>query len=384
MGKSRRWSVVVGLGMGLLVSGYTLSIVGCSGAPTSTYHPPASQLKDGVNILEARDPHWGMNAAFVESGRVVYVETRVGAPKPEVYRQSWPDDPGNEMDLRFVDQHGYTFFIMRGGDTLIDPQWSQELKTTKAQGLQVSGSERNLDWQIAQHAAKALSAALPKGFEDHTFHLASFAHRNPPALDPIMQAKETRIRATPLPDGRIVPYGTDYVGDNVWLETDKYSGATGCFAWYCAASHSATYMWYYNGGWNLAIDANNHGRDPSQLGYDCYSNGGWFSGVVLNGSTAGGVTGSGDGQGGCQTAYNWDSGGYDHLCNDDAAYELWQAKQGGQWTYQGFENGDAIGFQWYGGSWCDGNNCGQSPSYFACDCQSFNGCSGDWNTPACP
>ena len=29
-------------------------------------------------------------------------------------------------------------------------------------------------------------------------------------------------------------------------------------------------------------------------------------------------------QGGCQTAYNWDSGGYDHLCNDDTAYEVWQ------------------------------------------------------------
>ena len=33
---------------------------------------------------------------------------------------------------------------------------------------------------------------------------------------------------------------------------------------------------------------------------------------------------------------------------------------------------------------CRGDACGQSPSYFACDCQTFNGCAGDWNTPNCP
>jgi hypothetical protein len=383
MGKSRRWQVVVGLGIGLLLSGYTLSLVGCSDAPTSAYHPPASQLKEGVNVLEAKDPQWGMNAAYVESGRVVYVETRVGPLKPEVYRQSYPDDPPNEMDMRFVDQNGYTFFIMRGGDSLIDPTWSKELKTTMMPGLQVPASERNQDWRVAQHAAKALSVALPSGFADHVFHLSAFAQRTPPPDDPLLQARHAGSVSAPTDRA----YGTSSLGNNVWLETDKYSGSTGCAFWYCAASHSATYMWYSGDDWasyGLAIDANNHGRDPSQLSYDCYSAGGPSNGVVINGSTAGGATGSGDGQGGCQTAYNWDSGGYDHLCNDDAAYELWQAKQGGQWTYLGFENGDAIGFQWYGASHCDGNDCGQSPSYFACDCQTFNGCSGDWNTPNCP
>jgi hypothetical protein len=382
MDKGRCLQALFGVGVGLLVAGYSVSLVGCSGSPTSTYHPPASQLKEGVNMLEVRDPHWGTNAAYLENGRVIYVETRVGPMKPEVYRHSWPDDPANEMDMRFVDHNGYTFYVMRGGDKLIDPQWQQEMKSTYAQNMAVPASERALDWTVAQHAAGAMALALPKGFEDHAFHLGSFAKQLPPPADPFMEAKAARILKTPLPNGKL--YAADYAGNNVWLETDKYSAATECFAWVCAASHSATNMWYYNGGWNLGIVANNHGRSPSQLGYDCYSNGGWFSGVVENGSTAGSNTGAGDGQGGCQTAYSWDSGGYDHLCNDDAAYELWQAKSGGQWTWQGFENGDAIGFQWYGGSWCDGDACGQSPSYFACDCQSFNGCAGDWNTPACP
>ena len=382
MGKGRCLQVLFGVGAGVLVAGYTLSLVGCSGSPTSSYHPPASQLKDGINMLEVKDPHWGTNAAYLENGRVIYVETRVGPMKPEVYRQTWPDDPANEMDMRFVDHNGNTFYVMRGGDTLIDPTWQKEMSSSYQQNLQVPASERALDWQVAQHAAGAMAVALPKGFEDHVFHLTAFAKAPPPPDDPFMKAKEARIQATPLPGGR--PYGADYVGNKIRLETEKFSAGTVCFAWTCAASHSATNMWYYNGAWNLGIVANNHGRSPSQLNYDCYSNGGWFNGVVENGSTAGNNTGSGDGQGGCQTAYSWDSGGYDHLCNDDAAYELWQAKAGGQWTYQGFENGDAIGFQWYGGSWCDGVACGQSPSYFACDCQTFGGCAGDWNTPACP
>ena len=145
------------------------------------------------------------------------------------------------------------------------------------------------------------------------------------------------------------------------------------------------------------INACNHGTCPggSGLSKDCASTGGPFAyGVSVNGETQTGPSGSGDNTGGCQTAYSWNSGGYDHLCNDDAAYELWETKVGQAWTNHGSPNvgpgdpnsvhGDAIGFQWYGPSHCRGDACGQSPSYFACDCQTFNGCSGDWNTPNCP
>ena len=375
------------------------TLVGCSNG-TSSYHPPASQLKEGVNLLDISNPAWGSNAAFVANGRVVYVETRVGPQKPDVYRQSWPDDPPNEMDMRFVDQNGYTFYVMRGGDSLVDPTWAAEMTKTAAANRLVASADRNLDWQIAQQGAKAVAAALPATFKDHVFHLTAFGEQLPPAEDPVMQAKAERIMSTPLPTGQTpkdqVAYGNfSYASNYSWLETDKYSGSTGCALWVCAASHSATNMWdaEWNGSsytWVLAVVANNHGRAPSQLHYDCYSNGGWFNpGTTVSGSTAGSNTGNSDGQGGCQTAYSWDSGGYDHLCNDDAAYELWQAKTGSMATGQGYNgaglgNGDQIGFQWYGSSHCDGSFCGSSPSWFACNCSSFNGCSGDWNTPNCP
>ena len=144
-------------------------------------------------------------------------------------------------------------------------------------------------------------------------------------------------------------------------------------------------------GWTFQVDANNHGRHAtvSGMGYDCYSQGGWFYNAWVTGATAGGADGNYDNQGGCQTSYSWNSGGFDHLCNDDAAYELWQAKTGSQATGHGYNgngqgNGDSIGFQYYGSGWCRGSACGQNPAYFACNCGSFGGCGGDWNTPNCP
>jgi hypothetical protein len=317
----------------------------------------------------------------------VYVETRVGPLKPDVYRQSWPDDPPNEMDMRFVDQNGYTFYVMRGGDSLVDPTWAAEMSKTAAANKLVSSADRNLDWTIAQQAAKAVSTALPEGFQDHAFHLTAFAAQPTPADDPFMQAKMTRIMSTPLPNGQTpkeqVAYGNFTYGANYsWLETDKYSAGTVCVFWVCAASHSATNMWdaEWNGSsytWVLAIVANDHGRAPSQLNYDCYSNGGWYSaGTTITGSTAGGADGANDGQGGCQSAYSWSSNNNAHLCNDDAAYQLWQAKQGTMNT----SLGGNVNFSWRGApSHCDGSFCGPSPSTFSC-----NYPSGDWNTPNCP
>jgi hypothetical protein len=113
---------------------------------------------------------------------------------------------------------------------------------------------------------------------------------------------------------------------------------------------------------------------------DCYS---WnassniyTAGISETGETSSNTTGANDGTGGCQTAYNWDSGSGSHLCNDDAAYELYQSVHGttGQ-------SGWAITGQ---SSHCDGeiNGCGSSPSNYACNCAG-SACSGDWNTPNC-
>ena len=383
MGKRVNWHLVVGLGAGLMLGGYSLvSVVGCSNATSTDPRPAASQLKEGVNLLDVSNPSWGMNAAHMKGGRVVYVESRVGPMKPEVYRQSWPSDPVHEMDLRFLDQNGNTFYIMRGGDTFNDPSWAADIAKTTPANRRVSKADRDLDWTIAKEAGQALAVALPAEFKDHAFHLASFGAQPTPAENPVMQAKEARIRSTPLPSGDTA-YGNFTYNNWSWFETDKYSGTTSCVAWACER-HSATLMWddEWNGSssnWVAVISANNHGRDYTQLSYDCYSNGGWFApGATISGSTASDATGAWDGQGGCQTAYSWSSNNNAHLCNDDAAYELWQAKSGGMSTAMG----NNISFWW--GTSSNPAASGWGGSFGSVGDFSCSYPSGDWNTPNCP
>jgi len=285
--------------------------------------------------------------------------------------------------MRFVDAKNRTFWVQRGGDSYIDATWGPEIMASVTPNL--AKEERDQDWAMAEEAAAAIHAKLPVLFKDHSFHFRAFAAHPNPMRDPGTLSKLAEFEAQ-APRPAALPkeladrgYGTYDSWSWTQMYTAKYSGSTGCFAWVCAARHSATIM-YVNpnvGYWQLAIYANNHGRGAydSGMGFDCYSwnGGGWYQyGVHLSGSTAANATGNGDGQGGCQTAYNWDSGGYDHLCNDDAAYELWQGKGGGWtgWSYSG--NGNNIDFKWYNGN------------YFACNCGSFGGCSGDWSTPSCP
>jgi hypothetical protein len=393
MRKGSRLQVLFGVGAGLLVAGYSLSMMGCSDAPT-TSHPPASQLQEGLNILDAHDAAWGFNAAYLKAGRVVYIESRMGQQKPEVYRNDSPDEPANEMDLRFVDQKDRTFWAQRGGDSWSDKTWSSQIGISQSIDPTLTLADRASDYDVAQEAARALVAALPAAYKDHSFHLGVFASMTPPTSDPKLLAKIQEFNdKAPVPAEKPdQAYG--YYASTSWTQVyaGKWSMPLVCILWTCAASHSAVAM-YSNpnvGYWQYVIAACNHGNCPggSHMSDDCYSwnGGGWFQyGVQMNGTTTSNLTGAGDGLGGCQTSYNWDSGGYDHLCNDDAAYELWEAKSGSQWTYKGFENGDAIGFQYAGAGYCRGSFCGGgNPAYFACDCQTFNGCSGDWNTPYCP
>ncbi len=350
-----------------------LVAAGCSG---TSPRPTASNLSDGLTVLEAKDPMFGVNAAYKEQGRVIYAETRTGALKPEIYRaDDAPGAPAYEMDLRFVDQNNVTFFAMRGGDSFVDPTWTQEIGAT-AHARVTDTAGRALDFALAQKAAAALGTALPASFKDHAFHALAYSKQPLPSEDTHLQGAAAQIAKAPPPltaTGEQA-YGSYNSGGWSVFWTGKYSGSTGCAAWVCAARHSATDIWScdWNGqscSWVRRIVANNHGRGPfdSGMGFDCSSQGGWqYNGI--NGSTAGGATGSWDGAGGCQTGYSWSSSNNAHLCNDDAAYELWEAKYGPQNNVS-----FATGYVASSGGW------GTSPTNFSC-----NYPNGDWNTPACP
>jgi hypothetical protein len=373
MQKSTRfWTL--GVGGGLVVA----AMAGCAGEIS---RPTAAQLQEGLNFLDVKDPTWGMSAAFRKGDRVVYMETRVGPQMPEIYRQDDPDGPQNETDVRFVDASGHTFYAMRGGDNFVDPTWGTDFEASKHAKVDAAG--RDLDFRLAREASDAFVRVAPATLKLHAAYFRHIAARPVPSEDSELRQRAAVIQPPDAPGARSatdplrndVGYAAAAAGDWIYIETDKYSGSTGCFAWICTAKHSATRTWFYywnngNSYWSSVLDANNHGRHyyDSGMGYNCYSAGGWFWSPYVTGSSAGGVTGNNDGQGGCQTAYNWNSGGWDHLCNDDAAYELWQAKSGGTSTTQG----DAIGFTW------------TSNGHFACACQNNAGCDDDWNSPNCP
>lgn len=385
---SRRWQMLLGLGAGLLVAGGSVtSLTGCSNAAPASSRPAASDLKEGLNILQASDPSVGVSAAYVKSGRVVYLETSVGLLKPEVYRNDMPNEPANEMDLRAVDHNNYTFFAQRGGDNYADPTWAADLARSWAPVA--TANDRELDWATAQEGAAALAAALPAAFADHVFHLTAFATQKNPTTDADMLTKLASFeKSSPAPatTATATPYFSNTNGtfsNSAWTQVyaEKASKGTVCVFGICAASHSGTSMYANFGaglGWQLQISACNHGTCPSSMSSDCYSwNGGsniYTAGTTMTGELGGNVSGANDGYGGCQTAYNWDSGSGSHLCNDDAAYELYQTVHGT--TNQ---NGWHITGQ---SSHCDGISCGSSPSNFACNCAG-SACSGDWNTPNC-
>jgi hypothetical protein len=350
-----------------------LAAVGCTSSATS--RPTIDELDEGLTLIDVSDPTWGMSAAFVKNGRVVYLEQRVGALKPQVYRDTTPDEPEREMDMRFVDQNGQPFFVQRGGDAYVDPSWEVDLND--AFKNPAPPEARAEDFALAREASAALiKKGLPADFGAFMHHAETFAARPTPSEDPLLQGRIDAIEAA-RPE---TAYWDWYGGEAWWwLQGDLYDKKV-CYVWVCVARHSGVAMYAYNGAYNLVVNACNHGSCPgsSSLTYRCSSNSGvWRQWVSLTGEhNGGGGVGAG-----CRTPYSWDSGGYNHLCNDDSAYELWQIKNGSQGDGNQYnQNGNMYSFVYTGagtggdGSWVN----------YACNCQNNNNCNNDWSRPICP
>lgn len=347
--------------------------IGCTSSATERL--PIEDLEEGINLVDVSDPTWGMTAAYVKDGHVVYLEQRIGALKPQVYRETSPGEPENEIDFRFVDQNGLTFFVQRGGDGYVDPTWEADINA--AFKATVDPAQREMDFQLAREAAAAVSKTLPRDFAALAYHAQEFAARPTPSEDPNLIGRIDEIESQRPADAAYWDWG----GGEAWwwLQGDLYDKKV-CYVWVCVARHSGVAMFAYNGAWSLVVNSCNHGSCPgaSSLSYRCSSNSGqWRQWISLTGEHNGG---SGVG-GGCRTSYSWNSGGWNHLCNDDSAYELWQIKNGSSGRAGDYStSGDAYSFIYNGagtggdGSWVN----------YACNCSANNGCNNDWSRPICP
>jgi hypothetical protein len=349
-----------------------VAAIGCvSGAPS---RPPIEDLHQGLNMIDVGDPSWGVSAAFVQDNHVVYLEQRVGALKPQVYRDDAPTEPANEIDMRFVDETGKTFFVQRGGDEYVDPTWGADVQASLTSPA--PDDQRVRDFEMARTLAGAFAQAATPELAAFSYHAQVYAARPAPSQDPEMINRAQEIEASRPTEEAYVGFNG---GGSWWLQGDLYDKGTSCIFWYCPAKHSGVAMWAYQTTWQLAINACNHGTCPgnSAVHYECSSTSGqWYQNVTLSGE-ANGNTSIG---GGCLTSYSWDSGGYNHLCNDDSAYELWQIKNGnsGGGSYDTHGNGYTFEYNGAGtggdGSWVN----------YACTCAYNNHCDNDWSRPICP
>jgi hypothetical protein len=367
------WAILVAGAVG--VGG--AAAVGCSGnsgpQTSSSSRPAAAQLSEGVNVLSAR-PDWGMDAAYKKNGRVIYFQTRVGALKPELYRNEFPNQPQYEMDARFVDEKGHTFKMIIGGDNLIDSSWPADIVKGREFKDLATSAERQLDFQLASDIADELMKAPPKGMDDHVYHLVSLGHHNPYAM-PMMIQHAADAQAKLVASGRQVELGLNGCSSN-FQEGDLYGQCI--FA--CVGHHSSVIGWNYNGcnaTWDEEIISCNHGACAADSGmnYQGYTNSAYQSwdlnqqwsaemSTVNRGYTSGH---------GCQTNYNWNTPP-GHLCNDDSSYELWNIHDGPSYGYGSNHLGNGSSFCYTNGG--HGN---------ACSCSSScNNCSGDWSFPDIP
>jgi hypothetical protein len=399
MRRNHGWLLAGVLAVSGVVGG--VSLMGCSAQPTpSTSHPAASELSAGVNVLSA-DPASGVNVAYKSptTAHVVYLETRVGPLKPQLYRDQFPNEPANEMDARVVDENGFTFTLVIGGDKLIDPSWGPDMRAGEA-ARPTDAATTDMFYKLAREGGTAFAAAAEPELKFHVLHLTN-ATKTVPSEDPTFFAGATAKLQEAINKGVIKQLDT--TGSH-YLWANEYDECI----FGCVGYHSDVYGWdgtydFTTGSWvsYSGIATCNHGDcansgNVSYTGVTAYSGythyGAWYNASTSLGSiwseeplsTLGTTSGHG-----CQTGYNWDTPP-GHECNDDSAYELWQVNDSltQDNVYGSTSLGNGSTFNWNDGL-CKGIGCGFldlgcCPASYSCTCGTYSGCHGDWGAPPAP
>jgi hypothetical protein len=393
------WLLAGVVALGGAVGGACL--LGCaSHQASSTSRPSAAELGAGLTVLSS-DPASGVDAAYKDAttGHLVYMQTRVGPLKPQLYRDQFPNEPANEMDARIVDENGFTFTLVIGGDKLIDPTWGADMLAGEG-ARPTDAATTDMFYKLARDAGTAFAAAAEPELKDHVLHLTN-ATKMVPSEHPEFLAQATAKLQDAVSKGIITQLDTTA---SHFLWGNEYDECL----FGCVGYHSDVYGWdgtydFTTGSWvsYSGIATCNHGdcANSSNVGYTgvtAYSGythySGWYNASTSlaaiwseEPTSTLGVTGGH----GCQTGYNWDTPP-GHECNDDSAYEMWQINdslsEGNSYGNTTYGNGST--FNW-GDGLCKGIGCGFlglgccSASY-SCTCGTYSGCHGDWGAPPAP
>ncbi|MBV8758382.1 MAG: hypothetical protein JO257_13940 [Deltaproteobacteria bacterium] len=302
--------------------------------------PKVSELQQGINILDA-DAARGMVAAYREGDDVVYVETRIGALKPAIYRED-PNEPANEVDMMIVDKNGIPFYMQRGGDQYVDSTWANKIELGKHAKLPANW-DRNHDFALAQKLGLAIDKVAEPSMAMSTYHIHNVGMQLTPDKDPGLVAAMAKIKSTPLPTT-----GVDqayWSGGGWWYPLGRLYSK--CVA-LCAGHHSSVANWEQANGTNYFQTVEiycNHGTcaQASGISWECDHYSQWNNNPYQTGELGSSTSAN---NGGCYTSYNWWGGNNTHLCNDDSAYELFEIKEG-KWQTS---HGDNYYFYWNNGN----------------------------------
>lgn len=325
-----------------------VALAGCT-ADVSGSDAQAQGLHEGLNVLSTNVKK-GVSLAYVKSGHIIYLQTRIGQLKPKQYREKFPNEPQHETDMRVQDAQGRTFILVRGGDRFIDPSWAKDLAKTKQITTKAQGLERQQDFALAAQATKAFAkVAQPKLVRQ--VGLMKMITKKIPTKSTLLQSRAKLVKKMLPKMSAERMYGENGCNYNL-QEGDLYWKS---FA--LIANHSAVIGWNYNGctgTWDQELVACNHGTcaNSSNMTYSCYSlSDNWsvwntnslydyYSYEWYNDSNY--VTGA------CQTHYGIDvaditvygGGDPNHVCNDDSAFELdeirYQRRDGSNWSGNGY------------------------------------------------
>jgi hypothetical protein len=111
-------------------------------------------------LMQGQEPHKGLTflmsvpkgitGTFELGGKAIHFETRRGPRTPEYLRDGDPATPRYEIDVRFIDQAGETFFTQIGGDAPIDSVWAEAFTKPKAD------EEAKADFDIAAELIRTI------------------------------------------------------------------------------------------------------------------------------------------------------------------------------------------------------------------------------------
>src|SRR5262249_8365073 len=110
----------------------------------------AKDLKPGLNLFAAGGD---VSGAYVSGDRVVYFDTRRGAPTSYPLD---PDAPPYELHVRILDQSGRPLYVRPGRAGFIDHSWAHELRADLSRP-QLDPLERAASLSLLQEAMDSLA-----------------------------------------------------------------------------------------------------------------------------------------------------------------------------------------------------------------------------------